>query len=273
MQQPMEDNFADVVSKAQRGLGLSDSELATRAGISREQLADIKAEVFDAGILRMVAPVLHLDAGVLAALPEYRPAPISVPGLEAFTTRYGGMRVNAYVVYDQTSGKAAAFDTGADATPILEFLRARSLSLFGVFLTHTHGDHVGDVENLTRSTGATAWVSDREPMHGARGFEDGRGFECGPLRIETLLTCGHTRGGTSYAVYGLDRPVVVVGDALFAGSMGGAMVSYADALRTNRENLLTLPAKTVICPGHGPLTTVAEERAHNPFFAMGNGPE
>jgi glyoxylase-like metal-dependent hydrolase (beta-lactamase superfamily II) len=61
--------------------------------------------------------------------------------------------------------------------------------------------------------------------------------------------------------------VVIVGDALFAGSMGGGMVSYADALRTNRREIMTLPPQTVICPGHGPMTTVAEERAHNPFFA------
>jgi glyoxylase-like metal-dependent hydrolase (beta-lactamase superfamily II) len=49
--------------------------------------------------------------------------------------------------------------------------------------------------------------------------------------------------------------------------MGGGMVSYEEALRTNRENILTLPDDTVICPGHGPLTTVGEEKQHNPFFA------
>ena len=58
----------------------------------------------------------------------------------------------------------------------------------------------------------------------------------------------------------------VVGDALFAGSMGGGMVSYADALRTNREKIMSLPDETVLCPGHGPMTTVGEEKKHNPFF-------
>ena len=61
-------------------------------------------------------------------------------------------------------------------------------------------------------------------------------------------------------------PLAVVGDALFAGSMGGGMVSYQDALRTNREKIMTLPDETIICPGHGPMSTIAEEKQNNPFF-------
>ena len=67
-------------------------------------------------------------------------------------------------------------------------------------------------------------------------------------------------------VSGLSQLVAVVGDAMFAGSMGGGGVSYADALRTNRAEILTLPDETILCPGHGPLSTVGEQKAHNPFF-------
>ena len=74
------------------------------------------------------------------------------------------------------------------------------------------------------------------------------------------------KGGTTYAVSGLARPVAVVGDAMFAGSMGGGKVSYADALRTNREHILSLPDETIVCPGHGPMSSVGEEKGHNPFF-------
>ena len=70
----------------------------------------------------------------------------------------------------------------------------------------------------------------------------------------------------TYVVNGLDKQVAIVGDALFAGSMGGGMVSYPDALRTNREKIISLPNETVLCPGHGPMTTVGEEKKHNPFF-------
>ena len=58
-----------------------------------------------------------------------------------------------------------------------------------------------------------------------------------------------------------------MGDSLFAGSMGGGNVSYQDALQNNLEKILTLPDETIICPGHGPMTTVGEEKEHNPFFA------
>ena len=86
------------------------------------------------------------------------------------------------------------------------------------------------------------------------------------LEIEARLTSGHSPGGMTYVVTGLSRPIAIVGDSLFAGSMGGGNVSYEDALRNNREKILTLPDETVICPGHGPMTTVGEEKAHNPFF-------
>ncbi len=264
----LEDNFADVVSKAQRGMRLGDAELSARAGISLEKLAGVKAEKYDAAALRKLASALNLNAAALVGLPEYEPAPVEVPGLAVFTTRYGGMSVNAYLAFDRSRKMAAAFDTGANASPMTAFLHSHALELSGIFITHAHGDHVGDLERLCTETGAPAWISKREFLGGGTHvFEPGQAFECGALRIETRLTCGHTRGGTSYLVHGLERPVIVVGDALFAGSMGGAMESYADALRTGRESIFTLPSETVICPGHGPLTTVGAELKHNPFFA------
>jgi glyoxylase-like metal-dependent hydrolase (beta-lactamase superfamily II) len=71
----------------------------------------------------------------------------------------------------------------------------------------------------------------------------------------------------TFVVRGLARPVAIVGDSLFAGSMGGGNVSYQDAIQNNLEKILILPDNTVLCPGHGPLTTVGEEKRHNPFFA------
>ena len=69
-------------------------------------------------------------------------------------------------------------------------------------------------------------------------------------------------------IKGLSQPVAIVGDAVFAGSMGGGMVSFEDALRTNRSEIMTLPNNTILCPGHGPMTTVAEQRVFNPFLAV-----
>jgi len=67
-------------------------------------------------------------------------------------------------------------------------------------------------------------------------------------------------------VHGLARALAVVGDSIFAASMGGGVISYADAVRNNREQVLTLPEDTILCPGHGPLTSVGEQKVANPFF-------
>ena len=87
------------------------------------------------------------------------------------------------------------------------------------------------------------------------------------MEIDTRLTWGHSSGGMTYVVTGLSRAIAIVGDSLFAGSMGGGNVSYDEALKNNLEKILTLPDETIICPGHGPMTTVGQEKEHNPFFA------
>ena len=169
--------------------------------------------------------------------------------------------MNSYVVWDPASRAAVAFDTGADCSGMLALLAEKKLALKLILLTHTHGDHIFDLDRLKEKTGAPAFVSEHEPIDGAEPFAAGRSFEAGALRIETRLTWGHSKGGITYVITGLARPVAVVGDAVFAGSMGGGGVSYAAALHTNREQILTLPDDTILCPGHGPLTTVGEERA------------
>jgi glyoxylase-like metal-dependent hydrolase (beta-lactamase superfamily II) len=136
-----------------------------------------------------------------------------------------------------------------------------------IFITHIHTDHVFDLDRLIEKTGAQAWVCEKESLAGADSFATGRTFYIGALTVETRLTSGHAAGGVTYFIRGLSKPVAVVGDSMFAGSIGGGMVSYADALQNNREQVLTLPNPTIICPGHGPLTTVGEQKQANPFFA------
>ena len=88
------------------------------------------------------------------------------------------------------------------------------------------------------------------------------------MKITARLTAGHSNGGTTYVVEGLRPTIAVVGDALFSASMGGVPPErYPAALRANGEKILSLPDDSIICPGHGPLTTVGEEKKHNPFYA------
>jgi glyoxylase-like metal-dependent hydrolase (beta-lactamase superfamily II) len=287
---PLEDNFTDILGKAQRGLWLADTELARRAAVTAAQLRAAKSGLpaealaksgeIDEAVIRNLAAALNLgaDALVASARRAWRPRdPGPLDGFACFTTPFSDMTVNAYLVFDPKSRQAAAFDTGADADPMLQFIRDNHLKLELILLTHTHTDHVFDLDRLKAATGATAFVSEREPMHGAETFTDGKVFTVGGLKIETRRTSGHARGGTTFVVNGFTPTprsglapnfsgIAVVGDALFAGSMGGGLVDYEEALRTNRAGIFTLPDETILCPGHGPLTTVGEEKLHNPFF-------
>jgi glyoxylase-like metal-dependent hydrolase (beta-lactamase superfamily II) len=150
---------------------------------------------------------------------------------------------------------------------MLRLAAKEKLSIKMILLTHAHADHVADLPRLREETGASVYVSERESIPGAEPIEEGKHFHLGKLDIDTRLTWGHSQGGMTYVVTGLARPVAIVGDSLFAGSMGGGNVSYEDAVGNNLKKILTLPNETIICPGHGPMTTVGEEKIHNPFFA------
>jgi hydroxyacylglutathione hydrolase len=267
---PLEDNVGDVIGKAQRGLGVSDSELAKKAGVSLQTIRKLREGDFDEQALLRIAPVLGLAGEQLCELAkgEWRPRRINEPdGFAQFNTRYHDMAVNAYLGWDSTSRIAAVFDTGAECGEMVRFANRHKLNVQLILLTHAHPDHVADLPRLREETGADVFVPAREPVSGAEPIDEGKHFHLGNLEIDTRLTWGHSQGGMTYVVTGLARPIAIVGDSLFAGSMGGGNVSYQDALRNNLEKILTLPNETIICPGHGPMTTVGEEKTHNPFFA------
>src|SRR5216117_581756 len=267
---PLEDNVGDIIGKAQRGLGISDSELAEKASVSPEIIRKLREGEFNEPALQSVAPILGLNGQALCELAkgEWHPKKIEGnDGLRQFNTDYHGMAVNAYLVWDPASRAAAAFDTGADSTEMVRFANRHKLDVKLILLTHAHPDHVADLPRLREETGGDVFTSAGEPVPGSEPIEEGKRFRLGAVEIATRLTWGHSPGGVTYVVTGLSRPIAIVGDSLFAGSMGGGNVSYKDALRNNLEKILTLPDETIICPGHGPMTTVGEEKQHNPFFA------
>jgi len=267
---PLEDNVGDIIGKAQRGLGISDSQLAEKARVSSEAIRKLRQEDYEEAALLSVAPILGLNGQVLCELArgEWHPEKIEAnDGLAQFNTDYDGMAVNAYLVWDPATRAAAAFDTGADSSEMVRFANRHKLNVQLILLTHAHADHVADLPRLREETGADVFTPAREPVPGAEPIDEGKRFRLGNLQIDTRLTWGHSPGGMTYVVTGLASPIAVVGDSLFAGSMGGGNVSYHDALRNNLEKILTLPDETIICPGHGPMTSVGEEKQHNPFFA------
>ncbi|HEX5175535.1 MAG TPA: MBL fold metallo-hydrolase, partial [Chthoniobacteraceae bacterium] len=184
---PLEDNFTDIIGKAKRGLGISDSQLAEKAGASVDAVREVCEGKFDRAMLDQIAPALQLDADSLAQLAQekWRPGEIRVDGLAQFNTPYHDMMVNAYLVWDPANKDAIAFDTGADCSAMLKFSQDNGLTIRLVLLTHSHPDHVADLDRLAQATGAPIYLSRLENVSGAQGIEEGRNFKIGKLEIES----------------------------------------------------------------------------------------
>jgi len=268
---PIEDFFEDIIAKSMRGRHISEGELAQATSVSPDILHRLCCGEFcDEPALLKVAEALRLDprALTLSASKVWRPRPVEMEGLEVFNTPYRDMRVNAFLVWDPETKIGAAFDTGTDSSGLMEKAHAEAVSIESIFITHTHNDHIADLDRLkAASEKAAIYSNETEPWPDTITFAEGDTFNIGRLSVKTFTTSGHSVGGTTYFIEGLSKPIAVVGDAIFAGSMGGGMVSFDDAWKNNREKILTLPDETVICPGHGPMSTIGEEKRNNPFFA------
>lgn len=265
---PLEDNFTDVLRKAMHGLGLSPRTTAKDAGISENEVQELLNGKFEEGKARAMATVLKLqgDALVRLARNQYEPLVAPPAWLAMVTTPLGDMLVNAYIVWDPQTRRGAIFDTGTRASAILNVVQREQLDVAAIFLTHSHPDHIAALDELKRTLDVEAWSSETEPVRGTKTFRPGDLFSAGRHFIRTRLTPGHSPGGATFLIEGLEVKLAIVGDALFAGSIGGVHDNYPEALETIRREILGLPEDTILCPGHGPLTSVALEKANNPFF-------
>jgi hydroxyacylglutathione hydrolase len=269
---PLEDLVTDIVGKAQRGLGLSDADLASKTGIDAGELEAIKqVKGVDFAKVEKLAQALELGPKSLVAIAEgtYKPT-VTEPkdGFLHVNTTYGDMTVNSYLVWDPSTKLAAVFDTGADCQPLVDAIKQHSLTLQDVYLTHTHVDHVVELDRLLEKAGGSVGVhvNKAEALDKAATFTPGASFSLGKLQIESRDTSGHSVGGTTFHIHGLDRPLAIVGDALFAGSVGGIKSDYKTALNLIRDNILSTQDGTILAGGHGPLTTTIQEKENNPFF-------
>jgi glyoxylase-like metal-dependent hydrolase (beta-lactamase superfamily II) len=269
---PLEDSFSDIIGKAQRGLKISDEELAKLAEVSVSDLRRIKKGEVDDVVIRRVSRHLKLNPNLVEELAhkKWYPDQATFPhGFAMFNTVHEDMTVNSYVIWDGRSRDAAIFDTGADATDLLALVSAERLRVNHVFLTHAHDDHVAALEPIVAATKAQVWISENEPFSfpGIKTFKENVHFHIGSLAIKAIGTPGHSPGQTTFYVTGLSWPVAFVGDSLFAASMGGSVEHYQLQHTNDEQKILSLPKDTVIAPGHGPLTTVGQEKRHNAFFS------
>jgi len=199
----------------------------------------------------------------------------------------GILRCNCTILGDEATGEAMVVDPGDNVSEILTRLAAHRLTLKQIVVTHAHIDHVGGAVLLKRATGAPIFLNQNDlpllaMMEMQAGWLGVNPPEIAPpdasaddgLRIglpdfpgEVLHTPGHTEG--SICLYFAPQQLLLAGDTLFAGSIGRTDLPGGDCrkiIQSIRERLLTLPEATVVVPGHGESTTIAEEKAANPFL-------
>jgi glyoxylase-like metal-dependent hydrolase (beta-lactamase superfamily II) len=188
----------------------------------------------------------------------------------------GGYGVQGYIVSDE--GEAVVIDTAYNAAAMIKVLEKHKLRLVGICLTHGHADHAEGIDRLLdhREVPVYLGLEDIELLAWRPRAEllaapaDGHSIRVGHRSIHCLATPGHTPGGICYRVDDLSQPVCFVGDTLFAGSIGRSNPSklYVTHLHSVNHRVLSLGPDYRLLPGHGPSTTVAEERNHNPFAAV-----
>jgi hydroxyacylglutathione hydrolase len=196
-------------------------------------------------------------------------SPENIPQIRQIITDDGGMEVNAYLVWDASSREAALFDTGWNPAPIVQCMKQEGLDLKHLFITHQHHDHIAAMIPLRKVYPAIQLWAQGQGVPKQNQVSEGQKFALGTLNIEARMTPGHAADGVTYVIEGLsgDFPgAAIVGDAIFAGSMGGAPHHFELAKTKIYDAILSLPHPTLICPGHGPLTSLEEEKNHNPFF-------
>lgn len=271
----LEDHLGDIIRKGRQASGLSAYAAAQAAGLTEQDFNALEQTGRAVAGVRFQAlgQALGLNGAKLERMAQgWLPRPHDLSQwreLRQITTTADGLPVHCYLAWDEVSREAALFDTGWEAAPIFQLLDEQGLDLRHLFLTHTHEDHVaamGAVRAKFPKLHLHTSARGAPPQHRNRANDF---LHLGSLRLTNRDTPGHAEDGVTYIIgtWPDDAPhVALVGDAIFAGSMGRGNQSWELARQKVREQILTLPGETLLCPGHGPLTTVAEEKNNNPFF-------
>jgi len=272
---PLEDELGDVLEKAARHLRLPLDRLAADSGVEWSRIKDAldyRSEL-TCTELRRLAAVLRLNEVGLCALGSGKyplPAVTDLPFcLHALRMPFGIGVVNAYVA--TTGGdRGLLFDTGASIHELRRVWPVAIRQLDAVFVTHYEAEHIGGLEAITAQFGLAGFFGPATRRWPAlHPLEDGAEVVVGDFKITAFNTPGHAAEHNCYLVrLGGSPPgnaVLISGDLVFAGSLGGGYFCCQRQLVHSRRMLDENPPETVIAPGHGPLTTVANERQYNPF--------
>ncbi len=194
----------------------------------------------------------------------------------------GPLPTNSYLLDD--GSRALMIDVGGDPAPVLDFIQQNKLELEAILVTHRHFDHQYGIAALQKATGASAYVPAGDDPIARTEISQGGLWGLPPVppfketvftskidlpsfRVEVLLTPGHTPGGVSF--YFPDAACVFSGDTLFYRSAGRTDFDMGDQdalIESIQKVLFALPDATKVYPGHGPVTSIGDERLHNPYF-------
>ena len=196
---------------------------------------------------------------------------------------------NCVVVWDEQTMDGVCFDTGGEAENINKFLAAQGIKGKGIYLTHGHVDHVAGTNKVKKATGAEVYmhaddkpIAERTssqcmmfgiPAEEAPGIDhevnEGDAFEFSGLKFSVMHTPGHSPGSVCY--YFADGKTLVCGDLLFAGSIGRMDLPGGSQaqMKASLERLKKMDNDITVISGHGPQTSIGNEKARNPYLTGG----
>jgi len=271
----LEDEFVDILRKAKRGTGIDDAALTAATGIA---FGDVSAwsrgeRVPGDAEARALAAVLRLDPGKFAdsAAARWEPHVALPPDVRHHP--HDPHPSNGYIFFLEDGKTAALVDPAGVPANLMRAIDEGPYALRYILITHKHADHCDATADVARAFPQAKIVMHRADVAAIGEFgrnalpvTDGDELPFGDAAaIRMLHTPGHTDGSSCF----LFKSTLFTGDTLFAGSVGGAYgdrSTYRDILESVRTKIFSLDDATVLMPGHGPPSTVAEEKAHNPFF-------
>ncbi|MFO8058929.1 MAG: MBL fold metallo-hydrolase [bacterium] len=187
------------------------------------------------------------------------------------------LQSNCYLVWDEVSGEGMVLDPGFGATKVRRNILEKEVLLKAIVQTHSHWDHRSGTGKLQRMTGAPLYRHPAEPRIGAglrsppadgrkvMDLEDGDELKAGALLFRVIHTPGHSPGSICL----LGENVLFSGDLLFKGGVGRMDLkggSFREMVKSLNQRIAHLPDDLDVLPGHGPATTLGQERRTNPFF-------
>ncbi|WP_334319506.1 MBL fold metallo-hydrolase [Termitidicoccus mucosus] len=277
---PLEDELGDVLDKAMLRAELSGDALAGRAGVAPEKIRDAidyRNELSADEIRRLAASLSLNEAGLLSLAQNRYPLP-AIAGLPLclypLRNPHGIGVANAYIVADCSSHAGILFDTGASHAALRRVWPKRIQKLDAIFITHAQTEHVGGLAALLDELGPVPVFcpEDSPPLPGVDNpvaAGEAARLRFGKFEVRVLKTPGHAEAHNCYHITVPKLPhsagLLVSGDLLFAGSAGRGFFCCHRMEESLRRLFDELPDNTVIAPGHGPLTTLENERRFNPF--------